>query len=166
MRPCFNARRLLIPQSRCRQSFSTSPNRCAGPAPDQSRKNEELLDFLSKSKQDLENPATSHIELPQSPLTDPKLVAARLRHREAKPREDPAKHSEFQTRLRKNPYGMPHLDVCKGCHSTDQPIIQPTPSQHLSASAGLPMPAYPPTSSSASAWRHIPRRGRNGNFLA
>ncbi|KAL9128108.1 MAG: hypothetical protein Q9217_003161 [Psora testacea] len=49
----------------------------------------------------LRSPAS---KLPQSPLTDPVLNAARFGHKKAKPRPDLKKLSGFQLRLKKNPY--------------------------------------------------------------
>ena len=48
------------------------------------------------------------LDLPLSPLMDPKLEAARTRYKTRKP-EANSKPSEFQTKLRKNPYGIPFL---------------------------------------------------------
>ena len=50
--------------------------------------------------------------LPQSPLTDPELIAARIRHRAVKPLPS-GDRSPFQLRLQKNPYGMSPTDLCK-----------------------------------------------------
>lgn len=44
-------------------------------------------------------------QLPQSPLTDPNLIAARLRHRSVKPLPS-GSLSPFQSRLQKNPFGI------------------------------------------------------------
>ena len=51
-------------------------------------------------------PLTAHpSQLPQSPLTDPKLIAARIRHRTVKPLPS-GSHSPFQSKLQKNPFGI------------------------------------------------------------
>lgn len=50
--------------------------------------------------------------LPQSPLTNPTLIAARFRHRAVKPLPS-GDRSPFQLKLQKNPYGMPLVDLCK-----------------------------------------------------
>ena len=44
-------------------------------------------------------------QLPQSPLTDPNLIAARLRHRISKPLPS-GSLSPFQSKLQKNPFGI------------------------------------------------------------
>lgn len=48
--------------------------------------------------------------LPQSPLTDPGLIAARIRHKAAKPLPS-GDRSPFQLKLQKNPYGTKAL-IC------------------------------------------------------
>lgn len=62
--------------------------------------------------------------LPRSPLTEPRLVAARARHRAEKP--PPSKErSPFQLKLERNPYGMINSCVLKDYHHqakhTDSP---------------------------------------------
>ena len=56
--------------------------------------------------------ATGLPRIPQSPLTDPSLIAARIRHRAVKPLPS-GDRSPFQLRLQKNPYGMSPTDLCK-----------------------------------------------------
>lgn len=55
--------------------------------------------------------ATGIPRLPQSPLTDPGLIAARIRHRAVKPLPS-GDRSPFQLKLQKNPYGMSPTDLC------------------------------------------------------
>lgn len=50
-------------------------------------------------------------KLPLSPLMDPKLIAARQRHREPKPKLQSLSHMEIK--LRENPYGI----YCHGLNS-------------------------------------------------
>ena len=51
-------------------------------------------------------PLTAHpSQLSQSPLTDPNLIAARLRHRTVKPLPS-GSLSPFQSKLQKNPFGI------------------------------------------------------------
>ena len=55
--------------------------------------------------ENLESPPTPASQLPQSPLTDPKLNAARFGHKKAKPLPNLQKLSGFQLKLQKNLYG-------------------------------------------------------------
>ena len=55
--------------------------------------------------------ATGIPRLPQSPLTDPGLIAARIRHRAVKPLPS-GDRSPFQLKLQKNPYGMSSTGLC------------------------------------------------------
>ena len=55
--------------------------------------------------------ATGIPRLPQSPLTDRGLIAARIRHRAVKPLPS-GDHSQFQLKLQKNPYGI-HILICR-----------------------------------------------------
>ena len=67
-------------------------------------------DALDSQEDDFTPPAASlgapHIPgLPQSPLTDPGLVAARIRHKAVKPLPT-GDRSPFQLKLQKSPYGI------------------------------------------------------------
>ena len=62
--------------------------------------------------------ATGIPRLHQSPLTDPALVAARIRHREVKPLPS-GDRSLFQLKLQKNPYGI-HVLICRTKHRANQ----------------------------------------------
>lgn len=61
-------------------------------------------EFEDEEVQDELPPSLADLNLPLSPLMDPKLIAARERHRTPKPA--PGKDlSEFSRKLRNNPYG-------------------------------------------------------------
>lgn len=62
--------------------------------------------------------ATRIPRLPQSPLTDPGLAAARIRHRAVKPLPS-GDRSPFQLKLQKNPYGIRGL-ICGTKHRANQ----------------------------------------------
>ena len=131
MRRCLIAENVLPIRPRGCRSLRTSPH--SRPRAVKQLNNAELLRIVHDCKQDA-TPAsypdseTSYIvvqkrdDLPQSssrlsaqspalpcsPLTEPRLVAARARHRAEKP--PPSKtRSPFQSKLEKNPYGTINL---------------------------------------------------------
>lgn len=73
------------------------------------------LDGLNSQEDDIHTQtaplhATRIPRLPQSPLTDQSLVAARTRHTAVKPFPS-ADRSPFQSKLQKNPFGI-HVLIC------------------------------------------------------
>jgi hypothetical protein len=83
--------------------------------------NEELLNLINEVEEDVQlgntssetqhngsqsqQPILPFFELPESPLTSPRLLDARARHREEKPLPSKERTS-FQLRLEKNPFGI------------------------------------------------------------
>lgn len=80
--------------------------------------------------------------LPQSPLTDPNLVAARNCHRAVKPLPS-GERSPFQLKLQKNPYGRNAL-ICveQSIKLTRNPAIALATPPRLCVLTGLRLPSY------------------------
>lgn len=121
MRRCFSAVRSSY-RTWDYRTLRTSPK--SRPRAIKQLSNAELLSLVQESKQDTASPQddqskpsdtgfpqsssclTLRQQLPQSPLIDPQLSAARIRHRAEKPPPS-GERSPFQLKLQKNPYGMP-----------------------------------------------------------
>lgn len=123
MRRCSVARQISPVGLWARRSLRTSPR--SRPRAVKQLNNAELLQIVQEGRQTAPTPAPesadvlteevdelpqesprlyTHSPLPRSPLEEPRLVAARTRHKAEKP--PPSKErSPFQTKLEKNPYG-------------------------------------------------------------
>ena len=130
MRKCFPTRRIPILRSWDHRGLRTLRRIVSRNPAVKQLSNAELLEIIHQDKENATSTATAQTNsdgldsqkddflpqaasplatrihrLPQSPLTDPGLVAARIRHRAVKPLPsgDP---SPFQLKLQKNPYGI------------------------------------------------------------
>ena len=136
MKRCFLQSRIPTPQPQHHRGLKTSPRVIARrPAVKQPR-NTELLEIILQDKQDTISPInvqtnTHNLDsqdydvfpqtappfptpispLPQSPLTDHNLEAARLRHKTVKPLPSGIR-SSFQSKLEKNSFGI-HALICR-----------------------------------------------------
>ena len=130
MRICFPTSRMPNLLSRHSRSLTKSRRVVYGRSVAKQLSNAELLNFIHQETDDAASartssdglelhrnestklqesvPATLLSRLPQSPWTDPSLVAARIRHKAVKslPSGD---RSPFQVKLQKNPYGTQAL---------------------------------------------------------
>lgn len=143
MRKCFPTRRIPILRSWDHRGLRTLRRIVSRNPAVKQLSNAELLEIIHQDKENATSTATAQTNsdgldsqkddflpqaasplatrihrLPQSPLTDPGLVAARIRHRAVKPLPsgDP---SPFQLKLQKNPYAIalatpPRLCVLTG----------------------------------------------------
>ena len=125
MKRCSPKSRIPMPQPGHYWGSSTSPRVISR------KSNIELLEIVLQVKQDCLSTSNAQVEthkldsqhhdvftqtaapltaqtsqLPQSPLIDPNLTAARLRHRTVKPLPS-GSFSPFQSKLHKNPFGIP-----------------------------------------------------------
>lgn len=106
--------------------------------------------------------------LPLSPLMDPKMVAARNRYRNPKPQAKDSDKSAFSEKLKRNPYGTPHILSLSLCydlsrHFTDSSFrLKPKPSQHQSATRAYAKLDFPHISTLASPSFAIPLQTHHG----
>ena len=130
MRKCFPTRRIVIVRPWDHRGLRTSRRTVSREPAVRQLSNAELLEILYQDKQDASSTATAQpisdgldsqeddslLQTPsllaprisrllQSPLTDPGLVAARIRHKAVKPLPS-GDRSLFQLKLQKNSYGI------------------------------------------------------------
>ena len=143
MKRCFPKSRIPTPQPRHHWGLRTSPRIISRKSAVKQLSNTELLEIVLQVKRDCTSTTTAQTEthkldsqhhdiftqtatpltvhpsqLPQSPLTDPNLIAARLRHRTAKSLPS-GSLSPFQSKLQKNPFGM-HAPIHRTRYRADQ----------------------------------------------
>ena len=134
MRKCFPTSRILILRPWDHRGLRTSRQIVSRKSAVKQMSNAQLLEIINQDMEDATNTATAQTDsdghdsqencilsheaslsatraprLPQSPLTDPGLVAARTRHKAVKPLPS-GDRSPFQLKLQKNPYGIDALN--------------------------------------------------------
>ena len=143
MKRCFSKSLIRTPQPGHHWGPRTSPRVISRKSAVKQLSNIELLEIALQVKQDCTSikkpqiethkldsqhhdifaqtapPLTAHpSQLPQSPLIDPTLIAARIRHRTVKPLPS-GSLSPFQSKLQKNPFGM-HAPIYRTRNLADQ----------------------------------------------